>query len=60
MRTNNLANLTAQKEKINLHFTTIAKISQIDNQSIQKLTKIEVFVQLLKDFLTVALRGLVD
>ena len=56
MRNNNIANLTAQKEKISLHFTTIAKIYQIDNQSIQKLPKIEVFVPLLKDFLTVALK----
>lgn len=56
MRNNNIANLTAQKEKISLHFTTIAMIYQIDNQSIQKLPKIEVFVPLLKDFLTVALK----
>ena len=60
MRNNNLANLTARKEKISSHFTTIAKISQIDNQSIQKLPKIEVFALLLKDFLTVALKELVD
>lgn len=60
MRNNNIANLTAQKEKISLHFTTIAKIYQIDNQSILKLPKIEVFVPLLKDFSTVVLKELVD
>ena len=60
MRNNNIANLTAQKDKISLHFTMIAKIYQIDNQSIHKLPKIEVFVPLLKDFLTVALKELVD
>ena len=60
MKNNNRANLQAQKEKISLHFTTIAKISQIDNPSIRKLLKIEVFVPLSNVFSTVALMELVD